>query len=132
MMMQNTKYSYHFSLHLMFKKDIDVDLTEEHFGIKAYKKTSYNEFKGKEKMAKLWYKSKEFTDVNTHLVLEAFIQKMATNFKDLKDYLESNDGSAVFTLYFTNAKERPIIELTTQAIDTFQKLGLSFEVDFNS
>ena len=130
--MENKKYAYHFSLHLRFKRDIDVEAVEKHFEIKAHKKTAYKDSKGKEKMAKLWYKSKEFTDVNTHLVLEKFVQNMATHLKDLKNFLASNDGSATFTLYFTSAKERPIIELTPTAIDIFQKLGLSFEVDFKS
>lgn len=130
--MQNAKYSYHFSLHLHFRKDVNVEAVENHFGVKAYKRTAFNDFKGKEKMAKLWYRTKEFTDVNTHLVLEKYAQKMATNFKDLKDFLASNDGNAMLTLYFTSAKERPIIELTPVTIDILQKLGLSFEVDFRS
>lgn len=130
--MQTEKYSYHFSLHLKFRKDVDVDAVESHFGIKAYKKTPLKDFKGKEKIAKLWYRSKDFTDVNTHQVLETFAQKLATNFKDLKSYLTANDGAATLTLYFTSAKERPIIELTPLTIDIFQKLGLSFEVDFKS
>ena len=130
--MQNIKYSYHFSLHLNFKRDIDVDAVEKHFGIKAYKKTAYKDSKDKEKIAKIWYKSKEYTDVNTHLVLEKFAQNMATYLKDLKNFLAANDGSAIFTLYFTSAKERPIIELTPTVIDIFQKLGASFEVDFRS
>jgi len=130
--MENTKYSYHFSLHLNFKKDIDVEAVEKHFEIKVHKKTAYKDSKGKEKTAKIWYKSKEYTDVNTHLVLEAFAQNMATHLKDLKNFLAANDGSAIFTLYFTSAKERPIIELTPTVIDIFQKLGVSFEVDFRS
>lgn len=130
--MQNIKYSYHFSLHLKFKKDIDVDAVEKYFGIKAYKKTTYKDSKGKEKTAKIWYKSKEFIDVNTHLVLEKFAQNMVVHLNDLKSFLIANDGVAIFTLYFTSAKERPIIELTPTVIGIFQKLGVSFEVDFRS
>ncbi len=47
------KYSYHISLHLDFKKDVDVNEIEKHFGIEAHKKTSFDS-KGPHKAAKIW------------------------------------------------------------------------------
>lgn len=43
------KYSYHISLHLDFKKDVDVNEIEKHFGIEAHKKTSFLDSKGPHK-----------------------------------------------------------------------------------
>lgn len=128
--MENIKYSYHFSLHLQFLNDIDVDKLENYFKIEAYKKTFLKDSKGSCKTAKLWYKSKDYTDVNTDIVIEKFIEKYFNNFRDLKNILEKNNGKATFTLYFTEVKERPIISLTQKTIDLFNKLGILFDVDF--
>lgn len=128
--MEKFLYSYHFSLHLNFKDDVNVDDLEKHFGIKAYKKTFLKDSKGKDKTAKLWYKSKDFTDINTDESVELFVKKIYNNFKDLRDILKDNNGLANFTIYFTETHERPIIALTPTTIELFYKLGLSFEVDF--
>lgn len=129
--MNEVKYTYHFSLHLNFKKDVDVDLIEKHFKLQAYKKTFLKDSKGNEKTAKIWYKSKDYTDVYTDEAIEKFAINMLQNFDDLKGILTKNDGEATFTLYFTETKERPVIALTFKTIQIFEKLGLSFDVDFS-
>lgn len=128
--MENNKYSYHFSLHLNFSNDVDVDKLERHFKIEAYKKNFLKDAKGSHKTAKLWYKSIDYTDVNTDVVMEKFVEKLFENLYDLKNILADNNGTATFTLYFTTAKERPIIALTAKTIDLFNKMGMIFEVDF--
>lgn len=128
--MEINKYSYHFSLHLHFKSDVNVDELEKHFRVKAYKKVFSKDAKDKEKTAKIWYKSKNFSNVNTDKCIELFVEKILVNFEDLKQILLDNNGNGVFTLYFTTVKERPIISLTKKTIEMFNTLGISFDVDF--
>lgn len=123
-------YSYHLSLHLSFNQDVDVDKLEKHFKHTAYKKTFLKDSKGNKKTAKIWYKSSEFTDVNTHEQIEKYLEKIYPDFIDLKEILQKYDGECVFSLIFTLTKERPIISLTTKTIQLMEKLGMSFDVDF--
>ena len=124
------KYSYHISLHLDFKKDVDVNEIEKHFGIEAYKKTSFVDSKGPHKAAKIWYRSKESTSINTDMAIESFTRHIFEYFVDLKKVLAENSGKATFGLIFTKTNERPIIALTPATIEMFAKLGVSFDVDF--
>lgn len=129
--MEEIKYTYHFSLFLNFKNDVDVDRLEKYFKIDAYKKTFLRDSKGPEKTAKIWYKTKEISDVYTDEAIERFILQIYDNFANLKQILKVNNGSACFTLYFTDVKERPVIGLTLKTIEMLEKLGLSFDVDFS-
>lgn len=126
------KYTYHFSLHLHFKQDVNVDKLEKHFNYTAYKKNMLKDSKGipERRTAKLWFKSDSFTEINVDEKIEEFVKKIYNNFHDLKDITTKFDGDAVFSLIFTETKERPIISLTTQTIQLFAELGLSFDVDF--
>ena len=124
------KYSYHISLHLSFKKDVDVDELERHFGIEAHKKISFLDSKGPHKAAKIWYRSKESTNVNTDQAIESFTRHIFEYFGDLKEVLANNNGQATFSLIFTKTNERPIIGLTPATISMFEKLGVAFDVDF--
>ena len=128
----SNKYTYHFSLHLNFKKDIDVEKLEKMFKIKAFKLTSLKDSKGdaEHKRAKIWYKSADFNEINVDEHIEKFMSKIFENFKGLKELLKEFDGRAIFSLIFTQMTERPIIALTSKTIDMLGKLGLSFEVDF--
>lgn len=128
--MDKTKYSYHFSLHLSFKKDVDVDKLEKQFGLTAYKKTYLKDAKGPEKCAKIWFRTNDFTEVNTDEMIEKFAEKIFDKFKDLKQILSEQDGKAYFGLVFTQVKERPVIALTYKTIKMFEQLGFSFDVDF--
>lgn len=128
----SNKYTYHFSLHLNFKKDVDVKKIEKMFKIKAYKLTSLKDSKGDDehKRAKLWYKSADFSEINVDEQIEKFTSKIFDNFNGTKSLLKEFDGRAIFSLIFTQTSERPIIALTNKTIEMFDKLGLSFEVDF--
>lgn len=128
--MEQVKYSYHFSLHLCFENDVDVDKLEKHLHLVAYKKNFLKDSKGNKKTAKLWFKTQEYTDVNTDIVLENFVEKIYPNMVDLKEILQANKGTAGLTLYFTFVKDRPIIGLTTRTIEFLEKMGIHFEVDF--
>ena len=128
--MEKIRYRYHFSLHLNFKKDVDVDKLEKQFGLSAYKKTFLKDCKGPQKCAKIWFRTNEFTDVNTDEKIEKFTEKIFDNFKNLKQILNEEEGSARFSLVFTETNERPIIGLTLKTIERFKELGLSFDVDF--
>ena len=50
-------YSYHFSLHLNFKDDVNVDDLEKHFGVKTYKKNFFKRFKRKRQNWKIMVQS---------------------------------------------------------------------------
>lgn len=130
--MEKILYSYHFSLILCFENDVDVDKLEKHFKLTAYKKNFLKDSKGNKKTAKIWFKTQDYTDVNTDKILEKFVEKIYPNFADLKEILKTNNGTAGITLYFTLAKERPIISLTTRTIELLEKMGMHFEVDFKS
>lgn len=126
----NDRFSYHFSLHLHFNDDVDVNALEKYFKMEAYKKTALKESKGENKSAKIWFRTKELTEVNTHEAIEKFLTNVYDNFRDLKQILDENNGHGTFSLIFTKAKERPIISLTYKTIQILEQLGLSFDVDF--
>ncbi len=128
----NNLYTYHFSLHLSFKKDVDVKQLEKSFGVKAYKLTFLKDSKGDDehKSAKIWYKSPDYNEVFVDEKIEQFTTQMFDNFKDLKSVLDEFDGRCSFSLIFTQTKERPVIALTRKTIEMFAKLGLDFDVDF--
>ena len=92
--MEENKFSYHFSLHLQFKDDVDVDKLEKHFNMEAYRKNSLENSKGINKTAKLWFRTKELTNVNTHEMIENFTTSIFENFADLKEILSKFNGKA--------------------------------------
>lgn len=124
------RFSYHFSLHLHFNDDVDVNALEKYFKMEAYKKTALKESKGKNKSAKIWFRTKELTEVYTDKAIEKFLTNVYDNFRDLKQILDENNGHGTFSSIFTKAKERPIISLTYKTIQILEQLGLSFDVDF--
>lgn len=124
------RFSYHLSLHFHFNDDVDVDALEKHFKMEAYKKTALKDSKDQNKTAKIWFRTKELTEANTHEAIEKFLTKAYDNFKDLKQILNEGHGAGTFSLIFTKAKERPVISLTYKTIQILEQLGLSFDVDF--
>ena len=91
---------YHFSLHIFFKQDCDVNALEKIIGIKAYKKVLLKDSVGKNKSAKLWIRTKQEKSPDTVERLSKFISKMQPTFLLLQDYLNKfeeakNNGDSI-------------------------------------
>ena len=121
---------YHFSLHLQFKKDIDVDKLENKLGFVAYRKNVLSESKGMNKTAKLWFKSKDYEDADTYTYLHSYIETLKDKFEFINEVMNAYDGTANLTLYFEEVKEKPYIRLDVEDMKILADNNISFDVDF--
>ena len=121
---------YHFSLHIFFKQDCDVNALEKIIGIKAYKKVLLKDSVGKNKSAKLWIRTKQEKSPDTVERLSKFISKMQPTFLLLQDYLSKFDGTCTLTLYFDEINQKPFIILTVDSLKIFADNNINFDVDF--
>lgn len=121
---------YHFSLHIFFKQDCDVNALEKIIGIKAYKKVLLKDSVGKNKSAKLWIRTKQEKSPDTVERLSKFISKMQPTFLLLQDYLSKFDGTCTLTLYFDEINQKPCISLPVDSLKILAENNINFDVDF--
>lgn len=121
---------YHFSLHLHFQKDCDVDKLEKIIGLQAYRKNTLKESKGQNKTAKLWFKTSDYDNPDTYAVFEKVLSKMKEKLEIIKLANEKFDGKTTFTLYFDELNQKPYIRLSKEDMELLSKNGISFDVDF--
>lgn len=125
--------AYHFNLILTFDKDINIEKLERLIGIKAYKKIHLKDSlfgEDNKKTAKIWFKSEDFSNLNTFETIEKYLLNIKENFKDISHILKEFSGEFAFQLVFNKINERPIIEFSTKNIEILQQIGASFSVDF--
>ena len=120
---------YHFSLHLKFLDDVDVDKIEKQIGIIAYKKTPLKESVGKNKSAKIWYKTQDKNNTLSDKVLENYILKMQEKFEIIKDICLKNNGKATLTMYYDQIQEKPYLKLTANQLKILADNNIDFELD---
>ena len=123
---------YHFSIHLQFKKDCDVNMIEKEIGLTAYRKNNLTESVGKNKTAKLWFKTDDFTLSDVFSVLDNFIKTFETKFSLINKFNQTFDGNTTFTLYFEDCKIKPFIKLSPKSMEILSKNNIFFEVDFRA
>ena len=121
---------YHFSLHLQFSKDCDVNLIEKTLGVSAYKKSSLNESKGKNKTAKLWFKSNDYDNPDTYSCFKNFVNKHKKLLELIGKFNNEFNGKTTFTIYFDKVPEKPYIKLEKEEMLLLAVNNISFEVDF--
>lgn len=121
---------YHFSLYLQFKDDCNVDELEKEIGLHAYRKNMLKDSKGKNKTAKLWFKTKNFDAPDTYNVLDKFLESLKPKFEIIKKANEKYNGSTTLTLYFDELNEKPCISLSKENIKLLAFYGFAFDTDF--
>ena len=121
---------YHLSLHIQFKQDVDLKNVEKELGVVAYKKYPLSESKGKNKTAKIWFKTDDTTEVDTLLVLSNFVNSFSDNFEKIKMLCKQFDGTCTLTLYFEDFDDKPYIQLTTEIMKKLSDCNINFETDF--
>ncbi len=121
---------YHFSLHLQFKDDCNVDELEKEIGLLAYRKNMLKDSKGKNKTAKLWFKTKNFDAPDTYNIIDKFLKKLEPKFEIIKKANDKYNGYTVFTLYFDELHEKPCISLSKENIELLARYGFAFDTDF--
>lgn len=121
---------YHFSLHLQFKDDCDVDKIEKELGVTAYRKNLLKDSVGQNKTAKLWFKTEDFNLPDVFSVLDKFIQNFEPKFKQINNFNNKYNGKTTFTLYFEDCKIKPFIKLSPVAMRILSENKITFEVDF--
>ena len=127
---RNIMNKYHFSLHLQFEKDCDVDKIEKELGMKAYKKNSLSESKGENKTAKIWFKTENVENSDTYEMFERTLNGLKDKLEIIKKANQEYSGKTVFTLYFEKLTEKPYIRLSSSDMELLSNNGISFEVDF--
>src|SRR5574344_705970 len=121
---------YHFSLHIQFENDCDVDELDKQIALQCYKKSFLNDSKGKNKTAKLWYKTNDYTEADTYKLLKKFIFDMKDKLAIIKNAMHLYSGKATLTLYFEELHDKPFIKLDNDVIKILADNDISFETDF--
>ena len=131
--MENKAIEYHFNVIINFKQDVDVLKLSKKFKLEPYKLTMLNDskaLKGFTKCAKMWYRTKDLTNLSVHEEIEKFILKSKDYFNDLPQYLKVFDGNCHFELVFTKLDRFPIISLTQKSLEVLNYLTADFSTDF--
>ena len=121
---------YHFSLHLQFQEDCDVNKLEKIIGLQSYKKNMLNESKGQNKTAKLWFKTSDYSEPDTYAVFEKILSKIKEKLEIIKQANDNFRGKTTLTLYFEELHQKPYIKLSKDDMELLSKNGISFDVDF--
>lgn len=121
---------YHFSLHLQFKKDCNVDKLENLLGLKAYRKNFLSESIGKNKTAKLWFKTDDVENPDTYKIFKDFINSFKDKFEIIKEANETFEGKATLTIYFEKLTDKPYIKLSAEDMELLANNNINFDVDF--
>lgn len=121
---------YHFSLLLQFDDDIDIDKLEKKLGLCAYRKNTLSESVGKNKTAKLWFKSNEYQNPDTFAVIEQFVDNLKYKLTLIKKVSDEYHGNSTLTLYFDNVNEKPYIRLSHKTMLLLAQNNITFGVDF--
>ena len=117
-------------LYLQFKDDCNVDELEKEIGLHAYRKNMLKDSNGKNKTAKLWFKTKNFDAPDTYNVLDKFLESLKPKFEIIKKANEKYNGSTTLTLYFDELNEKPCISLSKENIKLLAFYGFAFDTDF--
>lgn len=121
---------YHFSLHLQFKDDCNVDDLENKIDMRAYRKNMLKDSKGKNKTAKLWFKTKDFEEPDINTVLEKFLENLKPKYEIIKQANIAYNGNTVLTLYFEEVKQKPSVSLSKETIKLIAYYDFGFDIDF--
>ena len=121
---------YHFSLHLQFEKDCDVNQLEKAIGLHAHRKNMLIDSKGKNKTAKLWFKTEDLELPDTYAVFKKLLSNLTKKLEIIKQANEIYKGKTVLTLYFEELHQKPYIRLLSEDMELLSKNGISFDVDF--
>lgn len=124
---------YHFSVVINFKKDVDVKSLSKKFKLEPYKLTELKDSKalpGFDKVAKMWYRTKDIEDANVNVQFDKFVEKVKDYFEGLQNILKENDGNCHFEIIFTKLEHYPIIAMNNNSAKTLGELGADFSVDF--
>ena len=124
------RVKYHFSFHIRFVKDFDVFSLSKKFNLEPYKLTLLKDSKGTNKTAKMWYRTKDITNIYTGDEFEKFVIKINEIFKGINEYLDLYDGSCEFCIIFTELNEKPCIDITKKTINALNELKASVDFDF--
>lgn len=121
---------YHFSLHLQFKDDVDVNMIEKALKINAYRKNMLKDSVGQNKTAKLWFKTEDFMSSDVFMVTQNFIKGFEPKFEQICEFNNKFNGFTTLTLYFEDCKNKPFIKLSPKSMEILSKNNITFEVDF--
>lgn len=124
------KVKYHFSIHINFKKDVDVIALSKKFNLTPYKLTMLNESKGNVKTAKMFYKTNDIDYIYTGEKFEKFMLEMKEIFKELPLYLKEYNGVCEFAIVFTDLKTKPCLHFSEKTIEALNLLNASVDFDF--
>ena len=121
---------YHFSLHLQFEEDCDVNKLEKAIGLQAYRKNMLSDSKGINKTAKLWFKTEDCELPDTYADFKKLLSNLTDKLEIIKQANEIYNGKTVLTLYFEELHQKPYIRLLSEDMELLSKNGISFDVDF--
>lgn len=120
---------YHLSLFLQFKQDVDLDALERKIGIMSYKKFPLAESRGKNKTAKIWFKTEDTMEPDTFEVVKNFIYEFKSRFEFIKKILDEFDGTSTLTLYYDEVDDKPYIRLSAEIMKILAENNVDFEVE---
>lgn len=121
---------YHLSLHLQFKQDVDVKKIEKELNLVAYKKSYLKDSLGKNKTAKLWFKTVDFDDNDTFSVIEKFVENSKNVFYKIGEFNKLYEGFTTFTLAYDDFKNKPYIKLSPNTMKILSENNITFDVEF--
>ena len=122
--------SYYFTLSLRVYEDIDIYEIEKKLGIKATKLTTFKNSLGKNKSAKLYIKTKEFSNIYTDEDFSKFVNVFA-NKKDILNEIQNKyKTELIFCVVFTSFKEKPCLSLNKDTIKLLSELNANYDIDF--
>lgn len=127
------KIEYHFNVVINFECDVDVHEIAKGFEITPYKLTLLKDsraLKGFKKVAKMWYKTNDFTNLSVNNETEKFVLKAKEIFKNLPSLLKEFQGNCHFEIVFTKLDRFPIIALSQKTIEALNFLQADFGTDF--
>lgn len=122
--------SYYFALSLRIFEDIDIYEVENKLGIKATKLTTFKNSLGENKCAKLYLKTKEYSDVYTDEIFAKFVKTFSDKQNLINDIQNKYKTELIFSIVFTSLKEKPCLSLSNETINLLSNMNAKYDVDF--
>jgi hypothetical protein len=117
-------------LTIRFVEDVNLDEIEKFLGMKASKKKTKEEAKGKNKFARITFYTPRTRDFYPTEVLEKFLLKIHENIKKIPQVLKQHNGKASICIVIDKTQEIPSLYLSQTVIDILSECKIEFDVDY--
>ena len=123
---------YHFTIHIHFKSDIDLNFIENELSLKASEKLSFSESSENPKKAKILFKTESFSEKDVSGFFNEFVVEFQVIFQKINFLCKQFDGLSGLVVYFErySSKAETKIDLNFETLKILTNNDIYFDREY--